>query len=557
MMRMRKFISLLCIGTLIFVFCGSIAWAKSDSMTQARKAGGRILFISSYSYGWSTVQLQIEGIKASVGSDTILDYEFMDTKRVDDETSEQQFMEGLKYRLSKVEPYDVVILGDDAALLFAGKYQKELFDGIPLVFEGVNDEELALELSENPMITGVIEKLSLEKNIELGQCLYPDARKIVAVLDDSITGEAERKSFYNYAEKYPELEFTEINASQLFTDKLRQRFSQVGKDSILIYITMTEDLSGRQYSDSEVVDLITQYARVPVFRMVEAGIGDGLIGGNVVSMYSSGEIAAGIAMDIIGGKNCAEIDVIMESPNIYCVDELVMKKFGLDMSLLPEETTIVNHQPDFWERNEEALLPAGIMIVAFIVVIGIMFYDNVRRRKLMSELEEARGIMESASQHDFLTGLPNRSKFMEDLTSCISEKTPCTVLMLDIDDFKKINDNYGHNGGDDALRQLAGRLKEMRSQILTAYRYAGDEFIIILKSGQSGLIEKTALQCRQMFFKPFSITGKSMKICGSIGVASYPAHAEDVEHLISCADDAMYQVKKSGKNDFAIYQALT
>ena len=554
MTRMRKMISLLCISTLIFVFCGSVARAQSDNETQTNQAKGRVLFISSYSYGWSTVQLQIEGIKAGLGEETVLDYEFMDTKRVDDEISEQQFLEGLQYRLSKVDAYDVVILGDDAALHFAMKYQKELFDGIPLVFEGINDEELVLKASEDPMITGVIEKLSVENNIELGRRLYPNAEKVVAILDDSITGEAERKSFYSYAEYYPEMEFSEINASQLTSDKLRQRFNQVGTSSILIYITMTEDLSGRQYSDSEAIALITQYTRVPVFRMVEAGIGNGLIGGNVVSMYSSGEIAAGMAMDIIGGKDCSEINAILESPNIYCVDELVMKKFELDMTRLPEGTTIVNHQPNFWERNEEALLPGGIIIVAFLVVIGVVTYDNIKRRKLLLELEEARGIMESASLHDFLTGLPNRSKFMEDLGNCISQKTPCTLLMLDIDDFKKINDNYGHNGGDDALRELAGRLKAMQSQILTAYRYAGDEFIIILKSAQSGLVEKTALQCRQMFFKSFSIAGKTMKICGSIGVASYPKHAGDAEHLISCADDAMYQVKKSGKNDYAIYQ---
>ena len=115
---------------------------------QAGKSGqkGRILFISSYSYGWDTVQIQIEGIKAGVDGQAVLDYEFMDTKRVNDDTSNQQFYEGLKYRLSQVAPYDVVILGDDAALLFAVEHQEDLFAGIPLVFEGVNDTELALKV---------------------------------------------------------------------------------------------------------------------------------------------------------------------------------------------------------------------------------------------------------------------------------------------------------------------------------------------------------------------------------------------------------------------------
>ena len=82
----------------------------------------------------------------------MVDYEFMDTKRVSDETSEQLFYEGLKYRLSKVAPYDVIILGDDAALLFAQKYREELFAEIPLVYEGVNNEQLAYEMSEDPLM---------------------------------------------------------------------------------------------------------------------------------------------------------------------------------------------------------------------------------------------------------------------------------------------------------------------------------------------------------------------------------------------------------------------
>lgn len=78
--------------------------------------------------------------------------------------------------------------------------------------------------------------------------------------------------------------------------------------------------------------------------------------------------------------------------------------------------------------------------------------------------------MEAAAQHDFLTGLPNRSKFMKDLEQMIDAKVPCTVMMLDIDNFKKINDTYGHTAGDEALQQVANRLKEMQSQILTSYR---------------------------------------------------------------------------------------
>lgn len=551
MINRKKRFCLLMAALFLLFFC-------TRNMTVQAKENegpGRILFISSYSYGWDTVQIQIEGIKAGVAGRAVIDYEFMDTKRVNDETSEQQFYEGLAYRLSKVDPYDVVILGDDAALLFAVEYREELFADVPLVFEGVNDIELALELSEDPLITGVVEKLSVEKNIEFGRTLYPEAKKVVAILDDSITGQAERKSFYSHAEKYPDLEFAEINTSVLSTRELKQAIRQVGTDSILIYIVMTEDASGKQYTNQESIKMIVDNAKVPAIRMVEGGIGEGLLGGNVVSMHRSGEIAAEIAMDIINGKSCEDIEVVSESPNIYCVDELVMNKFELDMALVPEGATIVNHQETFWERNKEALVPGSVLLLGLSLVIAWMLYDNFRRRKLMEELEEARKIMESASQHDFLTGIPNRSKFMEDLHTFIDAETPCTVMMVDIDNFKQINDTYGHTAGDEALKQLADRLKAIRTPLLTPYRFAGDEFIILLKSGQKKIIDKSAFQCHQLFDKPFLLAGEKRRIGGSIGIASYPADASDAEQIIVCADDAMYQVKKKGKNSFAFFDS--
>lgn len=473
---------------------------------------------------------------------------------MNDETAEKLFFEGLSYRLSKVAPYDVVILGDDAALIFAAKYQEELFAGIPLVFEGVNDEELAGELAKDPLITGVLEKLSVDKNIELGLRLNPDAKKVVAILDNSITGEVERKRFYKSAESYPELTFTEINASELTSTQLRRELKKVSDDSILIYVVMTEDASGKQYTNKESIRLISDNAAVPALRMVEGGIGEGLLGGNVVSMYKSGEIAANIAVSIAGGRDSGQINV-MDSPNIYCVDQLVMNKFGLDMSLLPEGTQIINEQKNFFERNQEAMVPGAMLIIFLIIVILWVCIDNFRRRRLMKELEEARGIMESASQHDFLTGIPNRSKFMEDLETTIASGKPCTIMMIDIDDFKHINDNYGHTAGDDALRELAHRLKQMQSQILTPYRFAGDEFILLIRSEQKKIVEKTAYECRNLFSKSFVLAGTEMKVCGSIGISSYPRDAQDAEQLIINADDAMYEVKKSGKNNFAFYHA--
>ena len=528
--------------------------ASIQAEAQGTGQGKRVIFISSYSYGWDTVQTQIEGIKAGVDENTTIDYEFMDTKRFRTDDWLEMFHDTLQYHLTNTDPYDVVIVGDDAALQFAMEYREELFPEIPIVFEGVNDEEYAMKVAEDPLVTGIVEKLSVEKNIDMALQVNPAATKVVAILDDSVTGEAERKNFYSAAPEYPNLEFSEINASELTTARLQQAISKVDDKTILIYIVMSKDGSDKQYNSAQAVRMIVNYAKVPVYRMVEAGIGDGLLGGNVVSMFKSGEIAAHMAMDIANGTDSGEISVVQDSPNVYCIDEKVMKKFGLEASQFPEDTEFVNHEESFFARNKEALVPGIVLIVALVVIILWVCFDNYRRRKLLQELEMAREIMESASQHDFLTGLPNRSKFMKDLEQLIGAKVPCTVMMLDIDNFKKINDTYGHTAGDEALQQVANRLKDMQSQILTSYRFAGDEFILILRSSQNMLVEKTAYQCRQVFTKDVVLCGTKRKIGGSIGIASYPKDTDNLEQLIVCADDAMYQVKKNGKNDFAFYK---
>lgn len=532
------------------VFSCFVLWGRT---VQAAEAEKRVLFISSYSYAWEQVRLQIDGIKAGLDDDVTLDFEFMDTKRVNTEEGLRLFYEGLSYRLSEVPPYDAVILGDDAALRFAMEHQEELFSGIPLIFEGVNDEDLAAEAMKNPMITGVLERLSVEKNIDLGLKLNPKAKRVVAILDDTVTGEAERKRFYGYADKYPDLEFDEINVSQSRNFTLRYTLSSLSEDTILIYIVMSEDVEGRKYTDKQAIDLIAECSTVPALRMVDGGIGTGLLGGNVVSMYKSGEIAAQMAMEIMRGCSIDRFEMVTDSPQTYRVDALVMSKFHLSMSALPKETEIINKKTSFFDRNKEAMIPFSILTTGLIGAMTWVMFDNFKRRHLMEELEGTKKIMESASQHDFLTGIPNRSKFMGDIERLVGEKKPCTVIMIDIDDFKKINDTLGHTAGDEALKQVATRLRDMGSPILTPYRFAGDEFILILESAQYKIVEKTAYQCRQVFTSSFLLGGKKAKVCGSIGIASYPKDSEDVEQLIICADDAMYQVKKNGKNDFAFY----
>ncbi len=511
-----------------------------------------VLFLSSYSYAWDMVPLQIEGIKNEISDDILLDYEFMDTKRFPDAESIEIFYEGLAYRMSKSEPYDAVITGDDAALHFAIEHHDDLFEGLPIIFEGVNNVSYAMEVSKDPLVTGIIEALSVPNNIDFALTLYPDADTVISILDDTLTGEAERACFYDASKLYPDLTFKEIDCSVLTTDEIIAALSSIPDNTILLYQIMTEDASGSRYNNEQAVKLITAYANVPVLRMVYGGIGDGLLGGNIVSLKLSGELAAKITSEIVHGKDPSSYSVI-DSTNIYCIDEAVMKKYGLSLKLIPDGAEIINHTPSFFEKYSIIMIPITIIISLLIIIIVILLLRTIQQLILNRELTVEKRQLTKDSTCDFLTGLFNRSKLYSDLNVLNKSHTSCALFIFDIDSFKHINDTYGHAAGDDVLTELGRRISSIKNPAFTPYRLAGDEFICIYRTRDHEKIDECARHCMKLFEPDFELNGMSLSVKISLGIAVSPDDCNDLEKLIECADKAMYTVKKNGKNSYAWY----
>lgn len=541
------FIAVICILT------GVTSYAKEEEVNN-----NRILFISSYSLSRDTVQLEIEGIQSAQPDDFILDYEFMDTYRVYDDTAMQLFYEGLKYRLSQVEEYDAVILGDDAALRFFLKYREELFLTQPAFYIGVNDEALSKRVEKEPNIKGIMERLPVKENLEKALEIYPEAETVYAIVDDSLTGTAESQNYDAMQKEFPDLNFEKINTSQFTQEELRKQIMAMPEKAILIYYCMNEDAEGRQYTNKEAVNFISLYTKIPILYFLENDrIGENILGGYCFSIKNSATEVMKEAVKVVRGDRKMQYVYFKDSGlYVWSLNADMLKKFQISRKYFPDDTIYVNDVPSFWEKNSEIITPIILIVVVLCAISAWLCLDNVKRRKMMKEMEEMKDHLENASQHDFLTGLPNRSKFMSDLQEIIAKKQPCTVIMLDLDNFKGINDTMGHAMGDEALKGVANRLKTLKTPLLTAYRFAGDEFILILRSDNPKISDNAVMQCLQVFRKPYKMMGKPMDIHGSIGAACYPADTLDMETLIVCADDAMYAIKKEGKNGCMFYRDL-
>ncbi len=164
------------------------------------------------------------------------------------------------------------------------------------------------------------------------------------------------------------------------------------------------------------------------------------------------------------------------------------------------------------------------------------------------------------AQHDLLTGLANRALFSEKLDDAARRfqrhGTTFTVLMLDLDKFKNVNDTLGHPAGDKLLVEVARRLKSSLRDTDVVARLGGDEFAIIQENeqNQSEAAIGLALRIIGLIEQPVEIDGHRVGVGTSIGIAFAPEHGEGAEALMQKADLALYAAKSGGRNDFRVFQ---
>lgn len=155
--------------------------------------------------------------------------------------------------------------------------------------------------------------------------------------------------------------------------------------------------------------------------------------------------------------------------------------------------------------------------------------------------------------HDALTGLPNRNALIDHFKQAATQKTPFALLYVDLDKFKNINDSFGHSCGDDLLIEVAKRVKKSVSQYQgTALRYSGDEFVCLVNSSDKILLQHCAAHISDTVSQPYLIGQDAFRINASIGIACYPEDAQDVETLLSYADNSMI-VAKQNQNQCAFF----
>lgn len=175
------------------------------------------------------------------------------------------------------------------------------------------------------------------------------------------------------------------------------------------------------------------------------------------------------------------------------------------------------------------------------------------------ELKLANHELTKLATHDVLTGLPNRQlvsdRLVQALVSARRDKSHVALMFIDLDEFKPVNDTYGHATGDLLLIEVAKRIHDCLRESDTVSRVGGDEFIVLLPViDASRHATDVAEKIRSVLNLPFELADEPLFVSCSIGVAIYPEHGQDESHLLKNADVAMYEAKHSGRNQVKVFQ---
>ncbi|MCR5605959.1 MAG: EAL domain-containing protein, partial [Treponema sp.] len=222
-------------------------------------------------------------------------------------------------------------------------------------------------------------------------------------------------------------------------------------------------------------------------------------------------------------------------------------------NLLPSDCVFLNKKVSYWDNYRLVLIPFFIIIISSGAVLFIIIISYIQTNSFSKALSHSKNEIAFIADHDFLTRLPNRQLANKVLKSLIKSGKDFSLMLIDVDDFKSINDFFSHLCGDSVLRTIAARLNSlMKGGEFFASRFGGDEFILAYTCGHLDSSSKQLNSLRKLLNMPFEYNDKRLFVHTSIGIAnSY--EGVDLDMLMANADVALYDAKSSGKNKISFF----
>ncbi len=356
-----------------------------------------ILLLNSYNKGYAWTDNEVQAIEEAFAGrhQVLLSVEYMDTKMINTPQYLAQWKELFARKYSKIR-FDVIIATDDDALKFLRQYRSLLFPGVPVVFAGINNFH-ASKIEGFSNVTGVNEQADFRSNLELILKLHPAVKQVYVIADQLTAGKLIRREFAATAKQFDgRLQFHYL--TDLAMDALIDKVSNLGKDSVVFYLSFFRDQNNQSFSPWEAIPLLSQNASVPLYGQVDYMLGKGILGGRVKSSYYQGKEAAKLANRILAGESAQDIPVVMESPNYYMFDYDQLQRFAIPVRALPEGSIIVNEPQTFYFLYKKLIWTISGVIVLLVGFILVLLFNISQRRRAQRGLQHIIDVMGSIFQ---------------------------------------------------------------------------------------------------------------------------------------------------------------
>jgi len=258
-----------------------------------------------------------------------------------------------------------------------------------------------------------------------------------------------------------------------------------------------------------------------------------------------------------------------KNPDIIITDINMPKLHGIDMikeiKKIDSEKNIIiisahDHKEmlfDVIELKVDSFVTKPIDIIILLEKLNHIAINMQKKLDLEKKKLIEYNNLHKLAHYDTLTNLPNRALFKINLDQALSKAERCescfALFFLDLDNFKSINDTYGHHYGDEVLKHTAQNIKSILRKEDIAARISGDEFCIIIEyQKEHHILNQIAKKVQNIVSKPIKIDSLVLQISCSIGICKYNKDIKTSHEMLALSDNAMYHAKKSGKNRYVI-----
>jgi PAS domain S-box-containing protein len=347
---------------LLFLIALSMGMATAASDGEKR----HVLLLNSYHFGMDWTDGETAGVQEVLGKSgrpVELHIEYMDTKRLSNETHFDNLRQLLKYKYQNIR-FSAILATDNDAFNFLKAYRGQLFGDVPVVFAGVNFFNDRM-LDGFDHVTGVAETIETDQTIALMHQLYPKARRIVVVVDDTTTGVALRKELLPLAAAYKgKIDFEFWDALTL--EQMRQRLPTLGQDALVLLMAYARDSAGTYIDFAEIASLVSKLSPVPVFGTWDFFMGHGIVGGRLTNAAAQGRAAGEILLRALAGENIDRIPVTRVAPSEFQFDSRQLHRFGISVSALPAGSRVLYRS--WFEANRVWVIGGGILFAVGVLV---------------------------------------------------------------------------------------------------------------------------------------------------------------------------------------------